>query len=528
MTTAQTTTVQVAEGLLRGSSDGRVTRFRAVPYAAPPLGPLRFRPPAPATPWEGERDATGGRNVLCPRPLGNVAERYEGPIDETEDCLVLNVTMPSAPADAPRPVLVYLHGGAFRSGSAFQTDFAGGALALQGDLVVVTVNYRLGVFGWVELGSLDPAFAGSGNNGLRDGLAALDWVRENAAAFGGDPDRITVAGQSAGAISIGAMLAGDRPERRFGRAILQSGSGYLVQTRAQAEKTARSWLKIGGVSGTADLLGRSTAELLAVQERFDQRHPITGRMVFAPYVDGDLVPATPLERVKAGSAAAVDVLIGTTRDEATFFTMGSPALGVLPAAANPFFPGSLRRQQRRLIRVYGSGERPAPRSGRQRMHERPLVRMLTDQLFRVPAIRTAESQSEHNPRTYMYRFDWRPADVPRDPKRNLGATHVADVPFVFGSLDTRWIPHADPAAPGELEARRALSDRMIAAWSAFAHSGDPNVAGAPEWPAYTAADRHTMLWSTVHAAAARAPDDAQRAAWDAYDFAFKPYALPRG
>lgn len=539
MTTAQATTVQVTEGVLRGASDGSVVRFRAVPFAAPPVGERRFRPPAPPERWTGERDATTSRNILCPRPLGNIAERYDGPVDETEDCLVLNVTAPAAPSPAPRPVLVYFHGGAFRSGSAFQTDFAGSQLALQGDLVVVTANYRLGVLGWVELGALDPSLAGSGNNGLRDQLAALDWVRANAAAFGGDPDQITVAGQSAGAISIGAMLAGDRPERRFRRAILQSGSGYLVQPRAGAEKTARTWLKLGGVTSADDLLGRSTADLLAVQARFDARHPITGRMVFAPHVDGDLVPGTPLERVRAGSAAAVDVLIGTTRDEATFFTLGSPALGVLPAAANPFFPGALRRQQRRVIRAYGistearatgSSAAAAERSRRRRQsaHERPLVRMLTDQLFRVPAIRAAEAQSAHNPRTYMYRFDWRAPDVPGEPKTHLGATHVAEVPFVFGSLDLRWIPHAESATDGERAARRALSEQMIAAWAAFARTGDPQVPGAPAWPAYTPADRQTMLWSTHDPHAEPAPDDAQRAAWDAYDFAFRPYALPRG
>lgn len=544
MTSVQTSTAQVTEGVLRGAIDGDVVRFRAVPFAAPPVGDRRFRPPAPPVPWTGERDATTRANIVCPRPADNIAERYDGPVDATEDCLLLNVTVPAAPAGAPRPVLVYFHGGAFRSGSAFQTDFASDRLASRGDLVVVTANYRLGVFGWVELGALDPSLAGSGNNGLRDQLAALDWVRANAAAFGGDPDQITVAGQSAGAISIGAMLAGDRPERRFRRAILQSGSGYLVQPRAGAEKTARTWLKLGGITSAADLLARSTDDLLTVQAAFDKRHPITGRMVFAPYVDGDLVPGPPISRVAAGSAAAVEILIGTTRDEATFFTTGSPALGVLPAAANPFFPGALRRQQRRVIRVYGGradggalGGAPATavppaaaarRRARQSVHERPLVRMLTDQLFRVPAIRTAEAQASHNAATFMYRFDWHAPHVAEAPKANLGATHIAEVPFVFGSLDTRWIPHADLATDVELDARRALSDRMIAAWAAFARTGIPRAADVPDWPAYTATDRQTMLWSTTEPGPASAPDDAQRAAWDAYDFAYRPYALPVG
>lgn len=546
MTTAQTATVQVTEGALRGAIDGDVVRFRAVPFAAPPVGDLRFRAPAPPLPWTGERDATTSANVVCPRPADNIAERYEGPVEATEDCLLLNVTVPTAPRDAPRPVLVYFHGGAFRSGSAFQTDFAGSRLAAHGDLIVVTANYRLGVFGWVELGALDPSLAGSGNNGLRDQLAALDWVRANAAAFGGDPEQITVAGQSAGAISIGAMLAGDRPERRFRRAILQSGSGYLVQPRAGAEKTARTWLGLGGISSAAELLSRSTADLLAVQAIFDKRHPITGRMVFAPHVDGDLVPGTPIERVAHGSAAAVDVLIGTTRHEATFFTTGSPALGVLPAAANPFFPSALRRGQGRIIRAYGGradapgaaassgaaagGLRPsaARRRTRQSVHQRPLVRLLTDQLFRLPAIRTAEAQAAHNPATFMYRFDWQAPDVASAPKTNLGATHIAEVPFVFGSLDTRWLPHAAATDDAELAARRSLSDQMIAAWAAFAHGGVPEAPGTPAWPAYTAHDRHTMLWSATGSAAVRAPDDAQRAAWDAYDFAHRPYALPIG
>ncbi len=527
-------TVAVAQGLLRGADDGTIARYWGVPYAAPPVGPRRFRAPEPAEPWEGERDASVSPNVACPRVDGNVTESYNGPLTQSEDCLLLNVFAPSAAPSAPRPVLVWLHGGGFRSGSAFQSDFDGGLLAQRGDIVVVTVNYRLGVFGYLELGELDPSLAGSGNNGLRDQLAALRWVRDNAAAFGGDPDAITVAGESAGAISIGAMLAGDRPQELFRRAVMQSGSGYLVHSHAQSQQTARSCLKAGGVRHADDLHRRSTAELVELQRAFLAKRKITGSLAFAPYVDGDLVPDSAIARVAAGSASEIDLLIGTNRDEASYFTIASPPLAAAPAVANPFVPGTIARRLPALLRAYRAdtaADSPTPKAARRRaalpVRQHALIRIMSDQLFRVPATRTAEAQSRHNARVFMYRFDWQVPDLAGEPRRSLGATHVAEVAFVFGGLQTPWLP-GNVATAKDLEARRRVSDPMMAAWLSFVRTGDPSADADMAWPAYEPSRRTTMIFGSDGAAPVDAPGETERRAWDAHAFDHRPYALPFG
>ncbi len=527
-------TADVAEGTLRGASDGSVQRFWGVPYATAPIGHLRFQPPAPAEPWSGERDATASPNVACPRVDGNVTESYRGPLTQSEDCLFLNVFAPAAPPAAPRPVIVWLHGGGFRSGSAFQTDFDGGLLAERGDVVVVTVNYRLGVFGYLELGELDPSLKGSGNNGLLDQMAALRWVRANAAAFGGDPGQITVAGESAGAISIGAMLAGERPQDLFRRAVLQSGSGYLVHSRLQSQQTARQCLKAGGVTSAAELRGRSTEQLVDLQRAFLAKRKITGSLAFAPYVDGDLIPGPAIARVAAGSASEVDLLIGTNRDEASYFTIASPPLAMAPAVANPFVPGAIARRLPAFLKAYRAAaasehgpEEAARKRAAQPVRQHALIRIMSDQLFRVPATRTAEAQAAHNRNVFMYRFDWQAPDVAGEPRRSLGATHVAEAAFVFGGAQTPWLPGSGTAGD-DPATRRQVSDAMMDAWLSFARTGDPAAQADFEWPAYEPSRRATLTFGPGGPAVVDAPGEVQRRAWDAHAFDHRPYALPFG
>lgn len=511
--------VQVTEGTLRGTERAGACVFRGVRYAAAPVGDLRFRPPVPPPSWTGVQELDPADEFVCPRVAPNVTETYAGraPDPADEDCLRLTVTTP-ARAGAGRPVIVYLHGGGFVSGSGFQADFDPAALVTRGDAVVVTVNYRLGVFGYLELGGVSAALAGAGNNGLRDQAAALRWVRDNARAFGGDPDAITVMGQSAGAISISAMLAGPAPERLFRRAILQSGNGYLVHTRSQAQRLATEVLRTAGARTADDLRALSAERLVEVQRRVLARRPITRSLTFGPHVDGDLIPAPVIDRLATGSAREVDLLIGTNADEAGFFALDRPALAVVPPEFNPFLPAALERRRRSLASAYRRTGGPSGVVPRAR--QSALLRMVTDQLFRMPAIRMADAHAEAGGHVGMYRFDWR-APARRDqPWLDVGAVHCLELPFVFGGLRLDWLPggagrRADAAAAAR------LSGRMMDAWLAFARSG------APPWPAYTTRERATMVWSDAPGVAVD-PGAAERRLWETYDFRAFAYVWPWG
>lgn len=504
--------VQLTEGVAVGSERDGICRWRGIRYAAAPVGELRFRPPAPPPRWDGVRVLDPQREIVCPRAQPNVTESYAGPAPDSddEDCLALTVTAPAGPGTG-RPVIVFFHGGGFRSGSGFQADFDGGALAARGDAVVITVNHRLGLFGYLELGAFDERLAGSGNNGLRDQLAALRWIRDNAAAFGGNPDAITAVGQSAGAISVAAMLAGDAPERLFRGAILQSGSGYLVKSAEEASRNAREVLRTAGVAEAGALRSMSVRELLAVQRRVLARRPISGSLFFGPSVDGALVPAPVLDRLAAGSAQNVAVMIGTNADEATFFTLGSPALALAPPQLNPFLPAMPRARRNALVSAYGT------RGAGRRARDRALLRMVSDQLFRLPAIRMAEAQSRHTERVSMYRFDWRPPAA-RLPWRDIGAAHCLELPFTFGTLGFDWVPtgrRVDRRAAG------ALSAQMMDAWLAFARTG------VPPWEPYEPGRRATMVWGNAPRLVA-APGEEERRAWDGIALTTFAYPWPVG
>lgn len=504
----------VADGRVAGRAQGGVCAFAGIPYAAPPVGSLRFRPPAPVRPWRGVRRATKARAV-CPQdrdPLEEyptAAKRFTD-----ENCLFLNVWTPRADGKR-RPVMVFIPGGAFIVGSASEPIYDGSRLAARGDAVIVTLNYRLGMLGWLELGGLDPAYRGSGNNGLRDQLAALRWVQRNVRALGGDPRNVTVFGESAGAISVSALLATRQPERLFRRAILQSGGGYLVHTAAYQRTVARRHFDAGSIRSVAALKALSTSRLLDLQAKVVNAAPLfSGDTYFAPYVDGSVVPGPVVPRIAAGSARRVRVLSGTNENETGYWALYDPGLLDVPPAANPYFPMALSAQRDAMTARYRAA-RPGAAEGAI-THA-----MLTDQLFRVPQIRLAEAQARWQP-GWMYLFRWHvPFDPAAPPAQNLGAIHAIELGFVFGNLDLSTVPRSATKDPAQLAQRRRLSNRVMDAWLSFARSGDPNAArgaGVPVWPAYTRATRATMAWDATPAIL-RAPFDDERALWDGQSFA---------
>jgi para-nitrobenzyl esterase len=472
--------VETRLGRVRGVEHDGVARFLGIPYAAPPVGPLRFAPPAPAAPWGGVLDADAfGPAPLQPadglsQTLGLLGEHAQ-----SEHCLTLNVFAPAAPARAPRPVLVWLHGGAFQTGGAAGPGYDGSALARRGDVVVVTLNYRVGALGFLYTGA-----RGTANLGLQDQVAALGFVRENAAAFGGDPAQVTVFGESAGAGSIACLLAMPSARGRFRRAIVMSAAPEGLLSREEAVARTRILVeKLGGsAADLAWLRGLPADALLAAQAASAEPGPRRIGMFFAPVVDGEVLPERPLEAVAKGAAREVELVIGTTADEMRLFTL-VPGFGEIPEAALPQLvatrlPGppetALARAHALLALYPDAATTPAER----------FFAVETDASLFAPSTRLAEAQSRHQPRTFMYRFTWR---SPLAGGR-LGACHALDVPFALGTFARPQLRDFAGSGPEAERVAHALMDAFVA----FARTGDPSHAGIPAWPAYAPPRRATL------------------------------------
>jgi len=502
------TIVETCSGKLEGRETGGVQVFRGIPYVRPPVGALRFRAPEPVEPWSGVRSAADfapsapQQPMMLPLPGMDV-----GAMDE--DCLYLNVYTPAADG-AARPVMVWIHGGGFAIGSGSQPVYDGCPLARRGDVVVVTINYRIGPLGFLYLADLCPELGGTtGNAGIRDQVAALEWVQENIAAFGGDPGNVTIFGESAGGMSVGTLLGMPSARGLFTRGIAQSGASHNVHTRETATKVAAHFLEELGIApadAATTLRGLPPDKLLETQQQTVLKLGTSvGLLAFQPLVDGDSLPEPPLDTVAAGQAADVTLMTGTTRDEWNLFGMMDPRAGSLDEAR------LVKRLSARLpeaevpglVEAYRRAREGHAPSGPKELY----FAIQTDRIFRIPAIRLAEAQQPHQPHTYLYRFDW---ETPAFGGA-LGACHAVDLAFVFGLLDK---PGAQLFTGGGPEAQ-LLSERVMDAWAAFAHHGDPSHPGLPggRWDAYDAERRVTMLLGR-ECALEFDPDAAQRRAWD--------------
>ena len=318
--------VETTEGRIQGVSQGGINVFRGIPYARPPVEGLRFRRPQRHTAWSESRDATrfGPAAPQNADPLDHLWGGF--PVAPHEDCLTLNVWTPGLD-DSRRPVMVWLHGGAFVIGSGSEYWFEGTRLARRGDVVVVTINYRLGVFGFLDLSETEgKEYEESGNCGLLDQVAALEWVRENIERFGGDPQNVTIFGESAGAVSVSCLMAMPKARGLFHRAIAQSGGPNLVRSRDVSHAVARAFLKSLGIRDVDRLRSVPMRTLLKAQARFLKTNEFGGDAVFGPVVDGDTLPERPLHAIRSGSARNVALLAGATRDEARLWSLYAPIL----------------------------------------------------------------------------------------------------------------------------------------------------------------------------------------------------------
>jgi para-nitrobenzyl esterase len=486
--------VATRSGRLEGRKGRGLEIFRGVPYARPPLGELRFRAPQPPEPWQGVRPALRFGEAApqsSPLPILPLRMIGAGASAQREDCLYLNVWTPAADSKR-RPVMVWIHGGAFVMGSGSISLWDGARLARRGDVVVVTLNYRLGALGYLDLRGFSGLEGTPANLGLRDQIAALQWVRDNIEAFGGDPDNVTIFGESAGAMSVATLLGTPAARGLFRRAIAQSGAADHVSSAEAAAGVAELFLReLGDSAQNLSALRATPLEsILRAQRAVMLPSFRTGKLPWQPSIDGDVLPQSPLRTIEMGLSRSVSLLVGTNRDEFKFFTLGDrKALRMSEEA--------LRRRLARLLpgkdadgtplaeaalEIYGAGgTRRGPASPGERW-----VAFQSDRIFHCPATRLAERHALSAAQTYTYLFTW---SLPLLRNR-LGAFHGLEIPFVFGTL-------RDPLLRASLGASRSalgLSDRMQDAWIAFARCGDPSHADLPDWARYEAKRRSTMVF----------------------------------
>jgi para-nitrobenzyl esterase len=493
--------VDTPSGRVQGLEKRDVLQFRGIPYARAE----RFQAPQRVEPWTEVRDVTefgltAPQNPGFTEALVGAQERPQG-----EDCLVLNVFTPAADERA-RPVMVWIHGGAFMSGAGSVPWYDGTNLVLRGDVVVVTINYRLGALGFLHLGHLDPAFAGSGANGIRDQVMALEWVRDNIDAFGGDPGNVTIFGESAGGMSVGTLLGTPAAAGLFHGAIAQSGAAAHSHTPEAAEWATGRMLSALDLSPTSieGLLAAPVEALLAAQASVeagrslawsDGEGPPAGTLTFQPVVDGTVLPRPALEAVGSGSAAGVPLVIGSTAEEWNLFHIRARTAGAMTE----------EQLQRRVAPLAGDRTGDVIDAYRSDASDASpdavLCSIMTDHVFRIPAIRLASAQLPHVPRVSMYRFDYAsPA---------LGACHAIDVPFVFDNLERRGV---DVLLGGLDEGSDALAGRTARAWVTAARTGSP-AHDDLDWPAYDVAERLTCVLDREVRVEAD-PGAERRALWD--------------
>lgn len=467
-------------GALEGRELACVDAFLGIPYAKPPVGPLRFQEPRPFGSWSGVRPATGF-GPSAPQPVGGPFSGLVPGMDvgvQSEDCLTLNLWAPRG-GTVGRPVMVWLHGGAFTIGGSSLALYDGSLLAAEQDVVVVSVNYRLGALGWLHgIGGVTP------NCGLRDQVLALEWVRDHVGSFGGDPGNVTVFGESAGAGSVVHLLASPRAAGLVHKAIAQSPG--VAQTMTPQTATAVGTALLAALDG--DLMTAPVEALLAAQQQVaDELVAVVGAMAFHPVVDGDTLLAAPLAE---GALAGVPLLAGTTAEEMRLFA--DPALAGLDHATlvmvlEPLLSAEAHRPLGTaavdaVVTAYEQALLPA--GDRADV----FAALTTDVMMRLPLAELLDHHHRVAP-TYAYSFTWRAAGAQRD----VGACHAADLPFTFGTFDADgwadWV--------GDVDEARALSAAMREAWASFARTGQPAAKGLPIWPAYDASRTIMVLGRTT-------------------------------
>jgi para-nitrobenzyl esterase len=484
---------QTRSGPVEGREWDGVLLFAGIPYAAPPTGSRRFRAPEPHERWTDIRPATRFGPAAPQVPTGGLTSST--PVRWSEDCLTLNVTTPALD-DRRRPVLFWIHGGGYRTGQGAIPWYSGARFAHDGDIVVVSINYRLGALGFTDLSRFGGDYATSGANGLLDQVAALRWVRDNIANFGGDPDRITIAGESAGAFSVCSLLASPLAQGLFRGAIAQSGGAHHTLPTAAGRLVANRFLAELEAGTIEDLQALDAELILTAQQQiidFFGSGPRTVETLgvavepFYPVEGNPVVPVPPIDAIRSGTGSSIALLTGTNRHETTLWGYGEVDSDKLE----------------RLVKRYGAVS-TLPTYRRQRPHAQPeelLIAFTTDHMFRIPAIRMLEAREQSSAgqaAQWMYWFCWES----RAFGGRLGATHALEIPFAFNNLDRPGVELF--LGPGERP--QALASTMHAAWTRFVRDLDPG------WARYETGQRATMRYAQ-DSGLVLDPDHEERRAW---------------
>jgi para-nitrobenzyl esterase len=485
--------VKTRSGEVRGSVADGVHVFKGIPYAAPPFGANRLRPPQLIAPWSGVRAALAfGPTPPQPPMPPQVAALIPNPAVAGEDCLNLNIWSPDL-GSVGLPVMIWIPGGFFEYGTGAAYD--GSRFARDG-VVCVTINYRVGPDGFLYFGK------GDANRGLLDQIAALQWVRENIAAFGGDPGNITIFGESAGGMSVGTLLSMPRAEGLFRRAIVESGTAHHVTSTATAQRITQYLAEKLGVAATREAIAavpldrlftaqvELKAEVDATRDVERWGEVVANLLPWEPVIDGEILPARPIDRIVAGASAGVAVLVGSNTEEMRIGLVPSGAIDQITDEALAGAVAAYGLPVEATLATYRAAHRGASAGDL-------FEAIWTDWYWRIPALRLADAHAKNSPATYMYEFAW------RSPQFNghLGACHGLEVAFVFDTLGNGTEPlwGNDPPQP--------LADTMHAAWVAFATRGDPG------WPKYDLQRRATMRFDTT-SEVVDDPLSKERALWE--------------
>jgi para-nitrobenzyl esterase len=488
-------------GTVEGFSRDGVNRWRSIPYAQAPVGPLRFRAPLPAKPWSGVRHCHGFTNCAPQQRRYTLVGlgRYQ---PMSEDCLTLNVVTPEEPTDEPMPVMVFIHGGGYIMGSSATPIYDGAALARRG-CVYVSVNYRLGVLGCLDLSSLSSKDVTIDSNlFLRDLVLALQWVRDNVAEFGGDPGNVTIFGESAGACITATLLAVPAAEGLFARAIAESPASGLVRPKDIADEFADRFaalLGAGAEDGANALMQASTAQLMKAQQGLIEQgmQERLGAFPIGPVIGDDVLPADPVEVMTAGRAHRVPLIVGTNADEGRLFTRFMRMLPVNESMIEELLADTEPAARERITAAYP--DYPASSA---------CIQLGGDFAFSSAAWQIAEAHSGHAP-TYRYRYDFAPRTLRWS---GLGATHATELLAVFDIYRTRL--GALLTAAADRRAALRVSNQVQRRWRSFSRTGVPG----DDWPLYTPDDRAVMVFDSK-CRVEFDPHADRRMAWDGFSLA---------